>query len=913
LKSSFTKISIILLLCFSLVLCSAFTTKADNNQTSESSDEEINPFAFFAGKVQQSFTESESKIEAKELSDFIDLENKVIKSVTDELTWDYDKGLLEINTPKTQGVSGFLSKEGKVELDDIIIESNNEYASILVISLDNKPIKTSKQILIQAVTEDKTYGWDVENDTIKSLGELPINVKNLDATITLKKKGNVHSVKALDANGYVKEELKPQKQNGNVKITLAPNSMYTIVSKANLKASEIAPSSQDDGGTFVWWEGEETIDTNFPEHTEFSGDTIPDTRDQLSGGEWLTNAGTSNGEEAYATYEIEVPEDGEYQLWVRKFWQHGPFKWRFDDSEWTEAGSDLALSDTTPLRKFLEANWVNLGNVNMDAGTHQFEVKLLAKEGEALVAGFDAFVLTKEQFLPRGKIKPGEKSGLAEEGYWAFEPSVDTFQETPLDLSYLNEDIAGQSGYVRRNGSTFELGNGETVRFWAVNAGPDVIKQGKESIEYLAKRLAKNGVNMVRIHGDILDSNSNDLSKIDENLLDKIHYFTYAMKQEGIYVNLSYYFPLWINMKPEYGFEGYETIGNKHPFALLMFNEDFQQIYKQWAKKLLLTNNPYTGIPLAKDTAVAIVEIQNEDNYLFWTFGRNNIPEVQMNKLEKEFGNWLIEKYGSLTNAVTEWGAGSEQAGDKPEEKIMRLLDVYNITADANKTEGPKRNRMSDQLQFLVEHQKGFYEEMKAFYREEIGTKSMVSASNWTTADPKTLDSLERYTYTVGDVIDRHGYFNSPHESPDGYSASYSVGLEHTYKDRSALLEPEASIVQVNQVADYPHMISETGWTNPNRFKGESTVLWSTYGSLQGMDSIQFFALQGFDWEFSVNKFALTVPSIFGQFPGFSLMYRRGDITESKPVVDVTHSLEDLYNFKGSPIYETQALDQFRQ
>ena len=303
------RIFTVLLLSLSLVTSSVLTTNADNAEKSiaQKENELLNPFAFFTGKVKQSFTRDQSSIKAKDLSNYIDLENKVINSITDELSWDYENGVLQINTPKTQGVSGFVNEIGRIELDDIIIDSNNEYVSILVISLDNKPIKTSKQILIQAMTEDKPFGWEVEDDTIKSLGKFPQNVRNIDATVTLKKKGNVHSIQALDENGYVKEALTPIRDKGNIKVKLAPDAIYTVVSKANFKGDYIASSNLAEKDTFVWWEGESPLDTNFPRDTQFSGRTFEDTRDQLSGKEWLTNEGPRGEEEPYALYEIEVP------------------------------------------------------------------------------------------------------------------------------------------------------------------------------------------------------------------------------------------------------------------------------------------------------------------------------------------------------------------------------------------------------------------------------------------------------------------------------------------------------------------------------------------------------------------------------------------------------------------------------
>ena len=161
---------------------------------------------------------------------------------------------------------------------------------------------------------------------------------------------------------------------------------------------------------FVWWEGESPLETNFPDETPFSASTFEANRHLLSEGDWLTNAGKRGEEEAYAKYRVKVPAGGEYSLWTRKFWKHGPFKWRFDADEWQTCGRDIALADSTHIRTHLGANWVYLGKVSLTSGPKIFELRLLAKQGENLTAAFDAFIMKQGAFMPNGRLKPGMKS-----------------------------------------------------------------------------------------------------------------------------------------------------------------------------------------------------------------------------------------------------------------------------------------------------------------------------------------------------------------------------------------------------------------------------------------------------------------------------------------------------------------------
>ena len=640
---------------------------------------------------------------------------------------------------------------------------------------------------------------------------------------------------------------------------------------------------------YVWWEGEKPAKTNFPRKSWFSASTFPNTREQLSGGAWLSSSSKRSGAEIFAKYNITVPVGGTYTLHVRKFYKHGPFRWRFDAQKWATCGRDIALIDSVSLKKHTCANWVYLGKVKLSKGVHTFEIRLLAADGESATSGFDCFVLTSGPFAPKGKRKPGTKSGRADEGFFAWEPSLDRFSDEALiDLRHLNEKLAGQSGFVRRKGKDLTLGGGQPVRFWAVNVSANNAAQPHESVDYLARKLAKIGVNMVRFHSPMFNRGA-DVSKVDPKKLDNLHYLVAAMKKQGIYTKISFYFPLWFDIRKGYGIPGYDTIANKKPFALLYFDKRMQEIHRSWAKGLLTTKNPYTGVPLAREGAVAIVEIVNEDNYFFWTFGKKNIPQVHWRRLETLYNKWLASKNIARRGILTEaWGM---TGGGLKQQDVRR------------------RANTARQVRFLTIHQRQFYQDTVRYIKKDLGFGGLVSCSNWKTADANILDALERYTYTVGDVIDRHGYFGPQHK---GDGANYSVRVGHTYKDRPAVLEPQSLPIQVNQVTGFPHIISELGWPNPNRFRADCTFLTAAYGALQGVDGVFIFAIgSNYLVDQSMSKFAASCPVIAGTFPAVALAYRRGDVGETVPAIRRVLALEDLFALKGSAA-SAQAFDKLR-
>ncbi len=73
------------------------------------------------------------------------------------------------------------------------------------------------------------------------------------------------------------------------------------------------------------------------------------------------------------------------------------------------------------------------------------------------------------------------------------------------------------------------------------------------------------------------------------------------------------------------------------------------------------------------------------------------------------------------------------------------------------------------------------------FTKEELGFKGLIVCSNWITADERILGPLDKWTNTVGDIMDRHGYFSGRHK---GETSGWSISRGDQYEDRCALLEP---------------------------------------------------------------------------------------------------------------------------
>ncbi len=501
------------------------------------------------------------------------------------------------------------------------------------------------------------------------------------------------------------------------------------------------------------------------------------------------------------------------------------------------------------------------------------------------------------------------KESVGSESAWfPFSPArVPPTTEAATDLRFLNEKFAGELGFIGvKDGKFVHTKTGEAVRFWAVNGPPHEL--AGEDLRRCARLLAKYGVNLVRVHGGLFNKDGElDPGKVRHNLE-----IVEAMKAEGIYTHFSIYFPLWFTPRSDHPWlVGYD--GSKHPFAALFFNQEFQKRYREWWRALLTTPSERTGKTLLAEPAVFGLEMQNEDSFFFWTFSESNIPDPQLRILEKMFGDWLVKKHGSLEAALKKWN-GATVKRDAPPEGRMGFRPLWNIFSE-------KTPRDQDTAQFLLEVQTRFYAETYQFLRQ-LGFKGVIHASNWSTASPEVFGPLEKLSYTAGDCIDRHGYFECNHK---GDNAAWSIRNGHTYSERSALRfdssEPGKPKQFVHPVMDphyddKPSMISETTFTRPNRFRSEAPLYYAAYGALQDTDCIVHFAFDGADWKVKPNywmqQWTLGSPAMLGQFPATALLYRRGLIKTGDVLADVRLNKADLMRLAGTPLPQDASLDELR-
>lgn len=654
----------------------------------------------------------------------------------------------------------------------------------------------------------------------------------------------------------------------------------------------------------LWIEGEKNASQQLTPHPWYS-EAIK--HDLLSGGHWASHFDPA--QDGTVRYDLKVQSPGDYTLWIRLNPIASRLAYRLNPksnppSPWQDVDTQSAIdtvniaNDGKPDLRFVA--WVRAGSVPLPAGNPTLEFRMHSDNHHH--GAIDCFLLTQSDFEPSGTMKPGQKLGLSDPGWWAFEPDPDPFKPSAmLDLRSINEKTAGQNGFVKSDGEQFLLGNDTPVRFWGINTGHDLFSADDATIRLTARRWAKFGINLVRIHGPYFDRTSDDPMFIDPNKLRRLHHVVNALKQEGIYSHISFFFPLWMQLKPSDHIEG-SAIG-KHPFALPFFEPQMQAMLHGWLQQILTT--PVDGQRLADEPAVACFEILNEDSLLFWTFSAENLGPGPLKTLESQFATYLTKKHGSLEKAFAHWKS-EKHPRDSLADARVTLLDAWHMTRDGMKGSQDKRRRMVDQIAFLAITQRRFYGATLKYMRS-LGCQSLIAASNWTTADNAILGGVERWSYLAADVIDKHGYYGTLHE---GEASSYAVREGHTYEDASALLNPETVPISYWQIAGKPHLQSEIAWNKPNRFIADGNLLAASYAALQGVDGYVWFVAADGKWlNHGNSKWTWMMPGEIGQSPAAALQYRRGDVAQSSPVLTLVSSNQQVLSLQNTHLLEGRNAD----
>jgi len=212
--------------------------------------DQINRAAFLVGPVMTKTGGDPNKSTATDLKKWFDPAAGRIESATGELVWDYRREVCSMKSPKAQGMTGFLKRAGGTfKLPDVTIESANDYATVNVVSLDDRPLSESESVLVQVVTANRLTGfktnpttitvgegdsaYTVEGEQIERIGVPPFRVANTQVVLTFKNSTLTDAI-VLDINGY--PVARTAVNNG--RIELPNNAVYVVLQRSTATSTD---------------------------------------------------------------------------------------------------------------------------------------------------------------------------------------------------------------------------------------------------------------------------------------------------------------------------------------------------------------------------------------------------------------------------------------------------------------------------------------------------------------------------------------------------------------------------------------------------------------------------------------------------------------------------------------------------
>ncbi len=260
-------------------------------------------------------------------------------------------------------------------------------------------------------------------------------------------------------------------------------------------------------------------------------------------------------------------------------------------------------------------------------------------------------------------LSPGTPLALNEEGFAPMFPFV--ISKVPLhnitNVTIWNPEPvrpAGSDGFVCVENGQF-VNDAGVIHFFGTNLSCDAsFADSHEDAEFLAKSIARFGINIVRIHyidtaGRLFDRNQPQRELSVQNM-EKLDYLIYQLEQNGIYVNLNLHVAR--QFRELDGFSG-EKERPKNDKGLDNFEPRMIALQKEFARNYLKHVNPYTRRAYVNDPGVAMIEINNENSIVgAWRWGSlETLPAPYSETLQTLWNAWLRKKYDSTDALRKAW------------------------------------------------------------------------------------------------------------------------------------------------------------------------------------------------------------------------------------------------------------------
>jgi len=488
----------------------------------------------------------------------------------------------------------------------------------------------------------------------------------------------------------------------------------------------------------------------------------------------------------------------------------------------------------------------------------------------------------------------------------------------PTDMSRLLEKPAGAKGFIRVVDGHLATGDGKRWRMWGLNLCTDMPLPPMDLAPVVARRLAKYGLNCIRLHamdhrwpnGILMRSRDGSPGNrwsggqgestrlLDPEGLARLDYFIACCKEQGVYLDL--------NLNVARRFTEADGVKQAEQVSwgkgLTYFDERLIFLQKEYARQLVDHLNPFTGKRYADEPAIALIELVNENSLLeFWvrgwlsggpiepgSGGWRNIPSAYVADLGRRWNAWLARKYEDREALKAAWDGDLRDYEDAAMASVRRLGP-----ADF---EGASTTRFRDEALFYAEIERDFFLDMKSYLQGTLGARQLILGTSDHNHGWSALPMLE--ANATLDVMDGHIYWQHPRARVPEVrrSASNWMIINSPMVD-----QPDASMpAQLSRsiVKGLPNIVSECNEPFPNDYAAEFIPLAAAYGLLQDWDGILFYDYDGGwrtsywhqeEWRdesilpfFSVGRDPMKMP----QMAIGALVFLRGDVQAANQTIE---------------------------
>lgn len=452
---------------------------------------------------------------------------------------------------------------------------------------------------------------------------------------------------------------------------------------------------------------------------------------------------------------------------------------------------------------------------------------------------------------------------------------------TALDVSRLLDAPAGKHGALGRKGEEFVFADGKKARFWGVNIVASANFPSHQEADELAELLSSLGVNMTRHHHidaawstpNVFGNKSSTLA-LDPAAMERFDYFVAALQKRGIYQ----YFDMLVHRKVTTE----DGAGDAAQLvAGLKIEGEFEprliELQEKFIDAFMGHENPYTKQSYAKNPAIALVDVINEDS-LFWIRKEGEFAlksDTGKQALKRQFSAWLSSRVAGDRAALEKrWADATGKRGLSAGEDPAQGTVEFDFAFEPDIYQRLSKARAADTLRFLYDTQTSYYRRIQARLKQ-LGYRGLVTGSNHWTEHP--LDLLANGEL---DFVDRHAYFSHP-EGGWGYSPNVR------YNPTSMLKDPYLGIIGSlahRRVKGLPYASSEWQTSAPNDYREEGVLVMGAYASLQGMSPLEFAFSHDVNKrpnairELSNNFDIIEQPAMLGLWPAVSMLFHRGDV-----------------------------------